>query len=55
MIDLKEKNTMTDDVQKEMSATKRKQQMKMYDSKLEELADAIERTAEKHGQDYFMV
>ena len=55
MNDLKEKNTVTDDIQKAMNAQKRKQQMKAYDSKLEELADNIEKTAQKHGQDYFMV
>ena len=55
MHDLKEKNTMTDEVQKTMNATKRRQQMKAYDTKLEELAETIEKTAQRHGQDYFMV
>lgn len=55
MNDLKEKNTLVDEVQKSMNATKRKQQMKAYDAKLEELADNIEKTVQKHGQDYFMV
>ena len=55
MNDLKEKNTMTDEVQKAMSDAKRKQQLKAYDAKLNELAENIEKTIEKHGQDYFMV
>lgn len=55
MNDLKEKNTLADEVQKSMTANQRKQQMKAYDAKLEELADNIERTVQKHGQDYFMV
>jgi hypothetical protein len=55
MNDLKEKNTVTDDIQKTMTDTKRRQQMKAYDAKLEQLAETIEKTAEKHGQDYFMV
>lgn len=55
MYDLKEKNTLADEVEKKLNSTKRKQQMRAYDNKLDELADTIERMSEKHGQDYFMV
>ncbi len=55
MYDLKEKDTLADAVEKKFNANKRQQQMKLYDNKLEELANTIDRMVEKHGQDYFMV
>jgi hypothetical protein len=55
MYDLKEKDNLTIQVDKEFDAIKRKQKMKLYDDKLEQLADTIEYFTEKHGQDYFMV
>lgn len=55
MYDLKEKDALADQVEQGFNATKRKQQMKIYDNKLEELANTIEDMAERHGQDYFMI
>ena len=55
MIDLKEKDNLSIQVDKEFDAVKRKQKMKLYDDKLDQLADTIEYFSDKHGQDYFMV
>ncbi len=55
MLDLKEKNDLTTTISKEMEMRKKKQQMKAFDNKLTELADKIDNTVQKHGQDYFMV
>ena len=55
MYDLKEKQTLADEVEKSLDATKRKQQLKAYDNKIEELAQTIEDNIQRHGQDYFMV
>ena len=55
MYDLKEKQTLADEVEKSLNATKRKQQLKAYDNKIEELAQTIEDNIQRHGQDYFMV
>ena len=55
MIDLKEKNTLADEIEKTMTAQKRQQQLKAYDAKIDQLAEKIELTVQKQGQDYFMV
>lgn len=55
MYDLKEKDNLANQVEQKLTQAKRQQQMRAYDSKLEELAKNIEENIIRHGEDYFMV
>ena len=55
MYDLKEKDNLANQVEQNLTQAKKKQQMRAYDNKLEELAKNIEETIAIHGEDYFMV
>lgn len=55
MYDLKEKDNLANQVEQNLTQAKKKQQMRAYDSKLEDLAKNIEETIAIHGEDYFMV
>ena len=55
MNDLKERNTLANEVEKAMAETKRKQHLKMYDARIDELAALVEKTEQVHGPDYYSV
>ena len=55
MNDLKERNTLADEVEKAMAETKRQQHLKIYEARIDELALLVEKTEQAHGPEYYSV
>ena len=55
MMGLQNKKDLVTEIEGDLAKKKRDRQMKAFDQKLADLADQIDITIAKHGQDYFMV